>query len=241
MRYIVLMFLISYSHLSTANCVFSGKVHPEEKRPEVEELYSHTCKWFADTFDVSYDPSIVLDSVSYEIPSDAESLKEKDRKEGIPLRFYGHFEDSLTKELDNITVKSYTENPFLEENEFLNKSTLVHELVHFFIKKSSFEIMKDAEFNVAMHEAIAFWSQNQYLQINAGHELMDYMENKKEKYELSKNFPAMAEAFLIAAGDLFLYEAVHFLDEDRITKFNKIVSGKYKKRSFSFEQARENR
>ena len=240
MRYTILIFLITYSHLSIANCEFSGKVYPEERQQEVEEIYNSTCKWFADTFEVSYDPSIVLNSVSYLMSLDrAESLKGKDGYR-IASRFFGHFENPLEKEVNDIFVETYIGNVLQEEDKFLKKSVLFHELVHFFTKKSSFEIMKEVKLNVAMHEVIAFWSQNQYLQVNTGHTLMDYMGDKKEEYKFSDVFTSMAEDFLTNNPEAFLSQAIHFLNEDRIVKFKKIINGEYKNKSFSLRPTIEN-
>ena len=128
-----------------------------------------------------------------------------------------------------------TGNSLLEEDKILAKSILIHELVHFFTKKSSFGIMKDVELNEAMHEVIAFWSQNQYIEMNTGNMLMDYVEDKTEECELSMGeFVSMADVFFMAAPKDFLCYSTRFLSEDRIKKFNKIVSGKYRKQAYSF-------
>ena len=232
MKYIILFFLVVHSHLSIANCDFSGEVYPKEKEEEVKEMYTYTCQWFADVFEVSYDPSITLNSVSYEFyPDNIESLKDKN----TPARFFGHFDKPLEKEINDIQVITYPGDTVMEEDEYLQKSILLHELIHFFTKKSSFEIMKDIELNIAMHEVITFWSQNQYIKMKTGKKLTDYMEDKKEEYvSLDPSFISMAEVFLVVAPEKFLHQAIHFLDEDRIGRFNKIVGGQYKNRSFSF-------
>lgn len=224
MRYTILVFLISHSCFSMANCDFSGTVHSKEKQQELEELYNYTCEWFADTFKISYDPAIILENVFY-----VNSWDEVDPlgKEDLQ-KLWGYFSMDLSEKGNNniYLINSTDDTPF-ENSDFVAKSFLFHELIHFFVKKSSFETIKNARFNEGMHETIAYWSQNQYVEMITDNTLIDYLKNKKEKCEISELFTRMATTFFGANVNKFICQAIHFLDEHRLEKFNNITNGWY--------------
>ena len=217
---------VFYSSTTYAECDFRSEVIPLEKAEKVKKIYLEVCEWFLKTFEAEYENDIVLQKVIFvDSWDDLKEEKEIENKDAL-LGFFEHpvkrFENAI------YVLSNWGENAVFKDMEVVKDSFIFHELIHFFIKKTSFEELSTNKFNMPMNEALAYWSQNQYLLKKTGLSLIDYINEPLEDFKVSRIFPSVAMLLYKGFYRRFLYNAVLFFDTDRIEKYQKVVTGEYR-------------
>ena len=231
---LIVFFLSFFSFFSFAEvCVFKGKVHPESKYEEVSNLYKLSCDWFISKFMSSPDPEIVLTDVYY-----INKWSEVEFAEGRPSNIlYGAFFKSKEKNTNVIYLELSKKAPYIK-TDILDQSILFHELIHYFVKAASFDKLKhNNDSDRAMHEAMAYYAQDQFIQImtEGKKTLFDFFDPTFAWLLISPDdffFPDMAYILYINNPGSFILGAVQYFKTRPLDKYNMLVNGHYIKSSF---------
>ena len=191
----------------------SLSAYPESLSAYSESLYHWTKNKVQEVFKVEYQDDIVLQSVEFvdEFKDDSFRL--------------GAFMDYEHRHINKIKVlKRPPKQPPLVTKAYLD-STLVHEYTHFFIKKATFD---DEDFlegqDISLHEAIAYFIQNLWLEETLGKNILNFHDDKKDQPEV-KNFEAFASTIYFTNKSNFLYNATLYFKEDAPQKLQAILDG----------------
>ena len=218
------------------NCEFSGEVHPKTKTAEVREVYQLSCQWFTENFSVKIDPDIVLNNVYY--ISSWDSLTEVSLEDTIGL--VGLLVNGKDKYKNNIYLNlNLTEN-FFDKSKVVEKSILFHEIIHFFVKAANWtddpKEIKNLYKNMSLHEAFAFFAQNEYIKTvtNGEKELLDYCDCNKEEISAETPFVTVSGMLEKFDFDKFLHNGILFFSENTDAKYQRLVKQQYPTFSFRF-------
>ena len=208
------------------DCVFQGRVHPENHYKEVSKLYRESCEWFVETFDVTFDPEIVLNNVYYILDwSEVPFVQPYDE-------LYGIFNKVEDKSVNDIYFRMADQGAYIRSH-IINRSIVVHEMVHFFIKKAHFEqnMENGAYENVPMFEAFVYWAQDRYIKsvTNGQLGLLDYMKEEAGKaFPLLDPFPRVSYRLYMGHNlKMFVHNAIQWFEKDPKGRYQQLINGDF--------------
>ena len=229
MKFVVLCLPLFVFSSFAEMCIFKGKVHPENKYEEVSNLYKLSCEWFISHFESYPDPEIVLTDVYY-IDNWDSVLFINGRPSGI---LYGYFHKFREKKNTNIIYLELSEKEAFKKADILNQSFLFHELIHYFIKAANFEKLSNNNYSDApMHEAIAYYAQDQFIQIITKGEkaLFDFFDLMLKDQLVSTgihSFPGLADMLYTWKPGSFILGAIKYFESGVLDKYNMLINGSY--------------
>lgn len=117
-------------------------------------------------------------------------------------------------------------------------------LYHFIVKSANFEetVRTKSYDNIGMHEAFAHYAQNKFIEHHSEYNLMDFIEQHEEQsYKILGSFESMAGMFLALMYDVFVYNSIHFFDEYKTERYNKLINNGFHVTSWKHYQEYANK
>ena len=228
--YLITIVLFSFSALAE-HCDFEAEVFPKKLHEETKKIYQETCNWFYESFD-QY-PLLPLTKIEYIDFLENTTVIENDTD--VPIE---NLEAIYCCKKQSSKNEIYINTHYLTENEELyNQSVLAHEIIHFLVKSANFErlIASESWENVGMHEALAYWGQNKFLERHSENNLMDYLNMSEKNPKVLTVFDTSASIFYYVAFEDFIYGSIHFFDADTNIRYNKLIDNMFYTDIFSSE------
>ena len=215
--------------LPKSACVFQGRAHPETKQEETARLYSLICQWFLTHFNVTFDPEIILNNVYY--------IDSWDEVEFVTIPGnsvqHGLFHHITNKYINDIYFLEGETPVYDTQDDIINQSIIVHEMVHFFTKKAAFDsiIANKVYKNHPIIEAFTYWAQDQFVQYatQGRHRLVDYMSEVTGNATAVTFTPFPDVSYLLYRSNYkgFVYNAVLWIGRNPAEKYQAIMNGDF--------------
>ena len=227
---IILSFLFIPFFSYSNPCEFKAKVTPIEFTERVESIYKDMCEWYVSTFpDNPLNPEIILNDIKFVDSWDKiDYVKDSNELSGV---YYAMVE----KDKNEVVVLYPPKNTRWVNTPLWVDSVLAHEFFHYFTKSCCYEnIIAVERMDMALFEASAYWSQDQFLKRVSGKNLVDLIVEKEREFKEIKGFKRIAHIMYQMAPSVYLYNSVIWFDDNPQLKLSNLVDGVYTLHEMSY-------